>query len=200
MPSGQNGVGRGSYIIFLLSGVLRSRVTDFWLQFLYILVDTLGSKQQERPQGAPLVTFWKLAVGICRYCLRALPRIFGCEFGADLCRRVFWCGFWRGFSNWVFEFWCEFLVRFFAEGTKPQNRAFSKKSNQNSDPKFGHLSQPWGKVLEGGRAVGGTQGSLRLALGWERRGKQGYRTQLLMSSFFIASPAPSVLEFCRYCL
>ena len=50
----------------------------------------------EQQQGAPLVTFWKLAVGLCRYWLgdllanlvRVLVRTFW---------RGFWCGFWRGF-------------------------------------------------------------------------------------------------------
>ena len=56
---------------------------------------------------------------------------------------------------------------FFAEGAKPQNRAFSKNQTQNSNPKFEHLSQPQGKVLEGGWEVVGTPGGLWLALGWE---------------------------------
>ena len=42
-----------------------------------------------------------------------------------------------------------------------------KIQTQNSNPKFIHLPQPQGKVLEGGWAVVGTPGGLRLALGWE---------------------------------
>ena len=63
------------------------------------------------------------------------------------------------------------LVRIFGEifcrrRQTAESRIF-KKSNQNSDPKFGHLSQSRGQVLEGGWAVVGTPGGLRLALGLE---------------------------------
>ena len=92
-----------------------------------------------------------------------LPRILAanlvCGYGcADLCHGVFGADFPNGCAN--------FGANFCRRRQTAESRIF-KKTNQNSDPKFGHLSQPWGKVLKGGWAVVGTPGGLRLALGWE---------------------------------
>ena len=71
----------------LRSGVPRVASRIFGINFDFSLVTLLGATISE-PQGAPLVTFWKLAVGLCRYCLGDLLWILA----ADLVRSLV-CGF-----------------------------------------------------------------------------------------------------------
>ena len=90
-------------------------------------------QQEARPQGAPLVTFWKLAVGLGRYCLGGLPRILAANLvWILLCgslSRSFWCGFWRGiFQNGCPNFGANFGVIFCRRCQTAESR-FSKTSN-----------------------------------------------------------------------
>ena len=145
------------------------------------------------------MTFWKLAVGLCRYCLGGLPRILAANLMRILLCRVLSQSFVVRIFVRIFQMGVRFLgsifwVGFFAEGAKPQNRAFFK----NSNPKFEHQSQPRGKVLEGGWAVVETPGGLRLAL-WLGAVKGNKATGPNCSLVpFHCLPCTVCLEFCEY--
>ena len=118
----------------------------------FFWVTLLGATRSETSGGTPRdlleTRCWALQVLSWRF-----TEDFGCKFDADFV---------------VQSFVAEFLVPIFQMGVRffqkaPNRRIAQKKLN----PKFEHLSQPRRKVLEGGWAVIGTPGGLRLALRWE---------------------------------
>ena len=81
----------------------------------------------------------------------------GCEFGADFGVQIFVAEFLVRMLARIIQMGVRILVRFFAEGAEPQNRAFSTKSNQNSDPHSDTFPNPGygsGTGLGGGGDAG----------------------------------------------
>ena len=164
------------------NGFLVSILTFFWRH--------AWEQQQARPQGAPLMTFWQLAVGLCWFCLGQLVRILaanlvcilvwilGADFGADVP---------TGCANFGANFWRDFYRRHHAA----ESRAFIK-FEPTSDPKSRHLSQPkvrfWRREVEQWWAHQLIYG--RLMVG-SRRAKS-LPDSAAHWFFFLASTAPSV--------
>ena len=111
----------------------------FLVWFFFGGATLLGATRSETSGGTPL-DLLETSCGALQVFFGGLPRIWAAHLMRILLCRVlsqsFSCGFWCGFSKWVFDFGFDFWVRFFAEGATPQNRAFFKKSNPKFEPKI----------------------------------------------------------------
>ena len=95
---------------------LESR-NGFLVSVLFFLNDTLETNSKRDLRQDPLATSWKLNVGLCRHCLGDLLQILA----ANLVR-IFMRILAADFPTACANVWCECLVRFLAEATKPLNR------------------------------------------------------------------------------
>ena len=131
----------------------------------------LGATRSETSGGTPR-DLLETRCGALQVLSWRFTEDFGCKFDADFVVQSFVAEFLVRLLARIFQMGVRFLGSIFGCDflQKAPNRRiahFLKNQTQNSNPKFIHLPQPQGKVLEGGWAVVGTPGGLRLALGWE---------------------------------
>ena len=150
------------------------------MNFLLFGVTLLGATRSETSGGTPR-DLLETRCGALQVLSWRFTENFGCKFDADFVVQSFVAEFLVRLLTRIFQMGVRFLGSIFGCDflQKAPNRrvAHKKKSNPNSNPKFIHL-RFW-------KGVGRWWGR-RAVYGWllvgSRQGKQGYRTQLLISS------------------
>ena len=174
----------------------QNRVTDFWFDFFFG-VTLLGATRSETSGGTPR-DLLEARCGALQVLSWRFTEDFGCKFDADFVVQSFVAEFLVRLLARIFQMGVRFLGSIFLQKAPNRRIAHLKKikpkiQTQNSYPIPNTRVRFW-------KGVGRWWGR-RAVYGWllvgSRQGKQGYRTQLRISSLHCLL-CTVCLEFCEY--